>query len=177
MLTLLFLLLALSCEDNRFSQYVVESNGHLTKLQEEMQSKWGIGRYEHFDWDQQSGTIAFSTGGKVQVLADIQFVGSVSKKSGTWLWAWANSSVEEHLRRDVERVAEFGRKERFSKLIEEKWPADEEDGWSMTAIAARVLDAEGAYRTEGTMVYTYMLLKNIRKAPPGYIISHAGDRP
>lgn len=176
--TSLFLLFALSCTgDDRFNQYVAESNERLTRLQEDIQAKWKTGQYDHFDWDQQTGIIAFSSGGKVQVIADIQFVGSISKKSGTWLWAWANSYDEEYLRRDVERVAEFGRKEHFSKLIEAKWPADEEDGWCMTAVAARVLDAEGAYRTEGSMVYSYMLLKNIRQAPPGYQPSHAGDRP
>jgi len=44
-------------------------------------------------------------------------------------------------------------------------PADEHDGWGMTAVAAHLLEADGAYRTPGDNGFTYMLLSNVRHAP------------
>jgi hypothetical protein len=177
LLAALLLFLVLSCtRDERFEQYVDESSRRFERLQEGMKAKWKIGQYEHFDWDQQTGRIAFSSNGKVAVLAEIQFAGTFSKKSETWFWAWANSSIEERLRRESAAVAKFGRKEGFPSLVWEKWAADEEEAWRMTAVAARILGAEGAYRTESDGVYSYLLLKNIREAPLGYLVSHEGDR-
>lgn len=163
-------------EARRFEKYIDESSALLDSLQERLRTRWKIGEYEHYHWDQQAGTLVFSSQeDQAGLVADITFVGSISKTSKTWLWAWANDSVEPHLRAAVEEVREFGFREGFTKLTVAKWPADEDDGWCMTAVAARVLNAEGAYRTEEENGYTYMVLKNVREAPAELSVEHTGD--
>jgi hypothetical protein len=58
----------------------------------------------------------------------------------------------------VRKVKEFGVAEKLSELTEASSRDDEYLGWAMTAIAARILEAKGAYRCprdEGG--YTYLL--------------------
>ena len=47
----------------------------------------------------------FSNEGQAQrLVADIVFVGSVSKRSNTWLWSWANPSVDKGLSAPLRKV-------------------------------------------------------------------------
>ena len=59
------------------------------------------------------------------------------------------------------KVRQYGDKNRFEKLTEPKWTAEEVDGWEMTAIAAYLLKAKGAYRVKDDKIYIFMIFKQI----------------
>ncbi len=133
-------------------------------VQQERCKRWfGLGSHERYIWDQNTGLIAFSDGGVVKVEAPVQFVGSISSKTGTWLWAWADESVRERVRRQLEAVRTFGEENGFGKLVEPEWPADETDGWQMTAVTAYILRAAGAYRTRDDAGVLFMVLTGIER--------------
>jgi len=104
----------------------------------------------------------FSQRGEVRVAANIQFVGSVSSVSDTWLWAWANQSYLEPVRAGVRRVRAYGEDHRFLRLASARWKADEADGWEMTAVTALLLHGQGAYRSPSDRGATFMVLNDIR---------------
>ncbi|WP_409035712.1 DUF6882 domain-containing protein [Pedobacter africanus] len=62
------------------------------------------------------------------------------------------------------KVKSYGESRGFKKLIDRKWKADEIDGWEMTAIAAYVLKAKGAYRvpSKDEKLFLFMIFKNIK---------------
>jgi hypothetical protein len=95
---------------------------------------------------QETGEFVFSDGGIPKLVADFQVVGSISHISNTWMWSWANPSILESVKKDIHLVREFGEKHKLKALTEEKWDADELDGWAMTNVTARLLNAKGAYR-------------------------------
>jgi len=99
-----------------------------------------------------------------KVVADIQFVGSISTESDTWLWAWANDSVDPKLSAALSVVREFGEKSGFEHLTSKKWHAHGVDGWEMVSIAAFLLNARGAYRTPKGNGFTFMVMTNVRWA-------------
>src|SRR5439155_17718984 len=111
------------------------------------------------------GTIVFSDEGVPQVVARVQLVGSVSKKTGTWLWAWANPSIEAHLRRDLDEVKRLGERRGIWQLSTAKWEADVVDGWEMTSIAAYVLQAKAAYRMPHEHLFTFAIFDAVERAP------------
>jgi hypothetical protein len=98
------------------------------------------------------------------VVADIQFVGSVSTKTETWLWAWNNRSIDPELCKALLTVREYGEAHGFRHLATPKWAAQEVDGWEMTAIAALLLRAKGAYRSRDENGYTFMIMTAVRWA-------------
>src|SRR6187401_2877694 len=64
--------------------------GYLRQQQEQTWSAFNIGSFERYDYDQDTGKLVFSSTGNVRVITDFQAVGSISTRSNTWLWAWAN---------------------------------------------------------------------------------------
>jgi hypothetical protein len=42
----------------------------------------------------------------------------------------------------VAQVKQLGVQNQWSRLTEPQWPATEQDGWDMTGVALRVLDAK-----------------------------------
>lgn len=144
-----------------FAELLEEAIAYLEDKQKALQEDFGISDYDRFDWNQGSGQLVFSQGGERRVVADIVFVGSTATRSGTWLWSWANDSFLESLRAPLREVRRYGLENGFLKLASARWPAEESDGWEMTAIAAHLLGAAGAYRTPSDNGFTFMLLMEV----------------
>jgi hypothetical protein len=149
--------------EERFEEFLRQSNRYLRAAIERTKVDFNLGSYERYDWDQWRGELVFSSQGVPKVVAEIQFVGSISKQSNTWLWAWANPSLLEPLYRSMLRVREFGIEHGLDKLTKEKWKAEEPDGWEMTAIAARILEAKGAYRSPDGDGFSFMVFTDLRE--------------
>ena len=98
------------------------------------------------------------------VIAKVDFIGSVSTKTNTWLWSWANPSLLDTVRSRTTSIREVGDDRDFPHLTVPKWPAEEADGWDMAAVAAHVLDAQGVYRTPDDYGFTFLALSNMRFA-------------
>jgi hypothetical protein len=127
----------------------------------EIEEKFHVGHYERWDYDQEKGIIVFSDAGVPKVRASFQAVGTESNKTNTWMWAWANDSIDPSVKIAVEQVRSFGKKEGISKLIDSCWNCDEIDGWEMTALAVFLLNAKGSYRCPNENGYLYLLFSDI----------------
>jgi hypothetical protein len=168
-LSILFVvLLLISCSrgnmsETDFNQLVKESNSYMLEKIDKCVAEYKIGAYKHFNWNQQTGELVWSDDGVPRVIAKIQFVGSISTKSNTWLWSWANPTILADMKKDMIRVKAFGEQHHFEKLTTEGWPAEEADGWEMTAVAAKVLQARGVYRAPDSSGdgYTFFIIKEL----------------
>ena len=150
--------------DEKWISFISEAHEYLSKKQDILMKVYKLGEHERFDWDQESGSLVFSNNGISAVIAKVQFVGSISTKSNTWLWSWANSTVLDNVKDEMNKIKEFGNVQKFDALTTDKWKADEIDGWEMTSITAKVLEAKGAYRTTSSNGFTYMVITNIKWA-------------
>jgi hypothetical protein len=144
--------------------FVKGSHAELQVKQEELRTKFSLSRHKRWDWDQERAEIVFSNDGVPSVVANIDFVGSISTKSNTWLWSWANPHVLDGVRSRLRAVYELGEQKDFPHLVVPKWAAEEADGWDMAAVSARVLDAAGVYRTPTDNGFTFLLLSQVRFA-------------
>lgn len=145
-------------DSKEFSRLVRKAVSFLEKRQARLWKKFRIGEYERFDWDQETGQLVFSHGGKPRVIVDIVFVGSVSTRSNTWLWSWANDSYLENVKSRMREVRRYGAEHRLLKLAAAHWSATEHDGWEMTAVASLLLDAVGAYRSPSERGFSFMIM-------------------
>jgi hypothetical protein len=123
---------------------------------------YGIGEHERWDWYQETATLVFSNGGKPVVECDIDFVGSFSSHSNTWMWAWANDSLLEPVRVGSRAVRDLGDSLGLLKLASATWAAEPVDGWEMTAVMAKHLGAIGAYRAPSDNGFLHMVVKRAR---------------
>ena len=137
---------------------------YLNTQQETCMSDYKISTYENWYYDQLTGLLTFSDNGITKLIIEFEDVGSVSEVTNTFLWAWANPHTEEKVKSEIIKVKEYGIEHNFEKLITPKWTADQYDGWEMTAIAAYLLKAKGAYRvpaTDDEKLFSFMIFKNI----------------
>lgn len=143
---------------------VSDAVSELQAKQDLLEERFGLSRHQRWDWDQGTGEIVFSNAGIPAMSARIQFVGSISTVSDTWLWSWDNPSFNSDTVNELLTVRAFGEAENFAKLTVPKWPAEEVDGWEMTAVAAKLLNAQGCYRTPGDTGFTFMLFMDVKRA-------------
>jgi hypothetical protein len=149
-----------------YQALVRDSNDYLKTQIERCKADFQIGSYSRYDWDQQKGELVWSDDGIPKVIAKVQFVGSISTKSNTWLWSWANPTIIDPVKQEIRKVKAFGERKGIERLISAKWTADETDGWEMTALAARLLEARGAYRSPDSDGFTFMIITDINWANP-----------
>lgn len=150
-------------QDNEaFHEFVSSSFRFLEKRQEVFIDQYKVNNHERWDWDQETGKLVFSHDGIKQVEADIHFSGTFSKHSSTWMWAWANDSLEETVKSSSRKVRVIGEEQGFLNLVAAHWNATEANGWEMTAILAKAINAIGAYRTPSDNGYTYMVVTKAR---------------
>ena len=120
-----------------------------------------IGEFPRYDYDLRTRRFWWSEGGVPRVEATAIGVGTVSKTSGTWLWAWANPSWNDMASPEWDRLRAHGGEHEIPVLTTPEWEGDETDGWEMTAVAAAVLGWTVGYRSPGE-VAGFILLKDLR---------------
>jgi hypothetical protein len=130
----------------------------LQAKQDAMNGRLNLNAYPRWDYQQENGELVFSGGAGPDLVAQVEFVGTLSTASNTWLWSWANFSLLEPVRSRIGAVRDLGEERGYPHLTVPKWHADMHDGWHMTAIAAEVLGALGAYRVPSESGYIFMII-------------------
>lgn len=126
-----------------------------------MQTRISDFRVAAMDYDLEQETLTFSEEGVPKVIASIQVIGTTSISGGTWMWGWANESLPPNVTKAVVKVRAFGEAENITELTKAELPDDEHLGWEMTAIAAKLLGAKGAYRCPDENGFTYVVYCSI----------------
>jgi len=150
--------------DSAYSDLMQKATEYTSRRNQEVRETWSLGELPRFDWDQQQGEFRFSRNGTVCIVADIQFIGSWSETAGTWLWAWANESVLEPMKREVREVLQFGRSNDLEELTESQWEGPIEAALDMAALSCYILQSDMVYRAPDSTkaAYTFLSLRNLR---------------
>jgi hypothetical protein len=128
----------------------------LMRLYELCEEEFHIGSWPRWDYGLERGALTFSENGVPRVLAPIQVIGKTSVSGGTWMWGWANESLPSNVTKAVAKVREFGKAANIAELTEAELPDNEHLRWGMTAVAAKLLRAKGAYRCPATNGFVYV---------------------
>jgi hypothetical protein len=146
-----------------FAELSRKSYDYLNEQQNILDSIYRVGSYQNWYYDQLTGELTFSDSGITKLIIKYEEVGSLSFKTNTWLWSWRNPYLEDRIKSEIAIVKNYGLKRGFEKLTEPKWKADEYDAWEMTAIAAYIMKAKGAYRvpSKDNKLLSFMIFKNI----------------
>ncbi|SFF50655.1 hypothetical protein SAMN05518865_10119 [Duganella sp. CF458] len=126
--------------------------------QQAMVDNWRLNDYPRWDYYQETAQLVFSGGEQADLVADVEFVGTLSTASHTWMWSWANFSLLEPVRSRIAAVRGFGEEHDYPLLTVPKWKADAGDGWHMTAVALHVLGGLGVYRAPSDNGFIFMVV-------------------
>lgn len=120
------------------------------------QGTWRLGKSKRWDVDQSKGNLVFTFEDGIIVTCPAQIIGSFNSSANSWLWAWANPTIDDTLKRDSLRVRSYGEERKIGRLTEQKWEGSEDDAWKMTALACKLCGSEGAYRGPAGTTYIFM---------------------
>ena len=149
--------------NQEFRQYVADANGSMQASNDKARKRFHLDRCEDFDFDLVAGQFWWSKGGAPKVEAKVTVVGSVSGPTGSWLWSWANPSLQGVAMDEIERVRVFGREQAIKKLTEPKWAATDADGWEMAAVSAKLLSGEAVYRCPLGNMFVFFVLHGLHE--------------
>lgn len=136
----------------------------LTRLNKKCDEDFHIDSWPRWDYDLERARLTFSQDKMPKVIASIQVVGTTSTTDGTWLWGWANENLPTAATKAMKKVRAFGETENLAALTQSSCPDEEYLGWEMTAIAAKVLEAKGAYRCPNDHGFVYLVYSSMRFA-------------
>ncbi|MGJ4855527.1 DUF6882 domain-containing protein [Labrys sp. La1] len=147
-----------------YPDWLHEAVHELQAKNDRLEAEFTIGHWESWFYDLEQGTIIFSQGGEPKFIAQIQVIGSTSNKAKNWLWAWGNSSIPEAMTVDARQAQAFGEEHGIEDLTHSYVNDDDFEalGWELTAVAARLADALGAYRPSDEKGAIYLLYNDIR---------------
>jgi hypothetical protein len=103
-----------------------------------------VGGYLTWTWDRESGELTFAFADRPTLRQKAHLLGSYSKTQESWCWAWANSSIEPHLAREVSALASSaGPGERL--FADGGFACEEGFAWMVASLAAEKLGGLPAF--------------------------------
>lgn len=149
-------------DDEVLHELIRSSFSYMEPRQKKFIEKYQIDKHERWDWYQETGKLVFTHDDIPQVEADIHFSGSFSTKSDTWMWAWANISLDEGIKSESQGIRNLGEELGLKQLATGRWTGTEVDGWEMTTVMAKHIKALGTYRTPNDNGFVYMVVTKAR---------------
>jgi len=134
------------------------------------QTGWGFGKATRWSLDQSRGDLIFTFDEGVVATCPAQIIGSFDSAEGSWLWAWANPSIADSLKRDSLRVRDYGQQHQIARLTSAEWLSTEADVWPVAALACKLCAAQGVYRGPAGTAFVFMTFGKValsRMVRPG----------
>lgn len=145
--------------ENTYESWLGSASAFLKERQASFLEEHKLAAYSERAWNQTEGKLVFSGNGQLQLEAEVQLVGFLAGKPPMWTWGWVNGSSAA-----FNKLRKQGEKFQSAQLIRSSWRASENDGWKMTALLAKELNAIGACRTPFENGYAYLLVTKVKMA-------------
>jgi hypothetical protein len=127
---------------------------------------WHLGEEANWAADQDAGRIRFTFSDGTVAEGEFQIIGTYNTVDGTFLWGWDHPSVAEPLSKHASLAKEFGEKHGLANYTDRKVECSEDDAWEFAAVAARLANANGAYRGPAGTALVYMTFGAIKLRKP-----------
>src|SRR5438552_14049295 len=95
-------------DDRRFAALTASAYDELEEKQKRLEIEHGIGTFARWHYDHETALLQFfDADGRARLVADYIAIGSFSRRSETWNWAWANENVPPEMRHKADRLREL----------------------------------------------------------------------
>ncbi|EPL6456686.1 MULTISPECIES: DUF6882 domain-containing protein [Providencia] len=120
----------------------------MNSLQAKNQFHCETWKLDEADWsvDQDEGTIIFHAPDNIMATAPVQIIGTYDQSQGSWMWSWANTSIDSALAQDAIAVKAYGERKDNALLTARVSQIEEYDAWQLTALACELNQQQGVYR-------------------------------
>lgn len=140
------------------SSFKAECERAMAELQLRTSAHVSAWHMDECEWavSQDSGLITFTDHKRGMVAtAPVQIIGTFNTQDSTWLWAWANPSMQPALVTAAQKLKQYGTAKGYATLTAAKVKCADTAAWKFAALACMVCGQQGAYRGPAgtTMVF------------------------
>ena len=158
----LLLAVGLRAQDNaEYEKFLKNACESFLSSSKKVNEEYKFSSYSRWDFEQEKRQIVFSDKGVKKLIADVQRVGSWAANR-TWMWAWNNSTLDGALKKDAEKVREFGKEKKYSELTTSIFSSDPDYAWTLTAAAGYLTKAKTSYRGQNGTGFVYFLITDLK---------------
>jgi len=125
---------------------------------------WGFGNDQEWGFDQDEGVIWWKFDSGQEVRAPAEIVGSFDPVSNSWLWAWANSSLDQDTTKIAKNTYNYGKQNSLEALTTSKISGDLDESWTFAAIAMHLSAQQGVYRAATDGPYVFIAFGHVKIA-------------
>ncbi len=144
--------------------FLNECYNEFEEKQQTLLEQYGISQFEEYWYDQQTSILQFKDAGRVQLEFKIIFIGTWAPQQATWLWAWGNASMMDHVQQESAKLKELAEITGFDEFIEPLLEdTDEIMAYEAAAMAVHHLKALGMYKVPGDTSHLFLALINENK--------------
>ncbi|MBY3619530.1 hypothetical protein HGO21_08225 [Acinetobacter sp. CUI P1] len=135
----------MSMTDKQFDEYLNFCYENLEIKQKVLIQDYKIGEFHEYWYDQESSKLQFKSDGNVMLEFSVVFIGSWSNNSNTWMWAWANNSMTNGVKKTSSILKELTSITGSDIFTKECFECDEIRAHELTAMSVEHLQAKGMY--------------------------------
>jgi hypothetical protein len=141
-----------------YTEFAQSELNKLIPIQEKFKEKYKIDSYEKWFYESEFSLLRLYNSDEDEIFFRYIPIGTYSKNSETWMWAWFNESSEEPNKDESLKIKQFGIENNYPKLFNGSFPSDEFDGWEFLSISLFLLDGIGVYKVTSDHLEKYLLL-------------------
>lgn len=162
--------------EEEYRQLCCDLNHEAQRLNDEYIARFKITPQGRWHYDQEAALFVFSADGVPQAVASFQTVGTLHLPTETWMWSWANESIDPERSKAMLVVREFGERHGIEELTKGYFEAQEGDAWAYTSLARQLLNGLGTYRCPSEELYSFVVFTRFWKPVPVSPESTLADR-
>lgn len=132
--------------DEELGMYLNLCCEELLEKQENLQKQYQLGSYEKYWCDLEQKILQFKNQDTIFHEFRVMCLGSMSNQSETWMWAWANESFPEEVRKDSVELKNLKTTLGLDFFEIPVFECNDEMAYVLTAISCNHLDMMGTYR-------------------------------
>lgn len=121
---------------DEYVAFLTRADSVMGAHQDRLQRDFRLGQWPRYDYDEGVGVIVFPEHDTAHVVADVQFVGEVSRRDSTFTWAWDLPALSAFVAAS-RSARRYGWLHGVRHLRDSGWHGDVVDGWEMTSLTGR----------------------------------------
>lgn len=123
---------------------------------------WHLDNIKTWDANQDTGELRFTFADGTTATTQFQIIGTYDTVGKTFLWGWDHPSVLEPLREHARLAKAWGIANSVPKFTTLEVSCSETEAWEFTAVAARLANANGAYRGPAGTTMVFMTFGEVK---------------
>lgn len=148
--------------DKDFEVFLNKCCKEVQDKQKELIQKTELNVYKKYSFSQANKSITFEEEGMEALTFEITAIGSWHQKEENWIWAWANESFTEEMRKEAEALKKLKEVTGFDLFEKEGFKCESVVARDLAYMSIHQLEAQGIYRITIEDSFVFLALNGIK---------------